>query len=118
MLLEFLILVLSFTVYPANAIWPFPPKRFSGNSLLKAGSMGVDNADRIVAFGDFNGDQLCVASRAERQAIMLRCLKVSICLPWDRTSRRCRSIPGVMVRADALVDVGMANHRTKTTMYL
>lgn len=80
--------------------------------------MGVDNADRIVAFGDFNGDQLCVASRAERQDIMLRCLKVSICLPWDRTSRRCRSIPGVMVRADALVDVGMANHRTKTTMYL
>lgn len=47
-------------VIPANAIWPFPPKRFSGNSLLKAGSMGVDGNDRVIAYGDFNGDQLCV----------------------------------------------------------
>ncbi|KAI0810948.1 hypothetical protein BC629DRAFT_1589690 [Irpex lacteus] len=44
-------------VLPANAIWPFPPKRFSGNSLLKAGSMGVDGNDRVIAYGDFNGDQ-------------------------------------------------------------
>ncbi|KAI0345064.1 integrin alpha N-terminal domain-containing protein [Trametopsis cervina] len=42
---------------PSNAIWPFPPKRFSGNSLLKAGSMGVNDNDRIIAYGDFNGDQ-------------------------------------------------------------
>ncbi|KAI0689777.1 hypothetical protein BC835DRAFT_1407738 [Cytidiella melzeri] len=40
-----------------KAIWPFPPKRFSGNSLLKAGSMGVGSGDRVMAYGDFNGDQ-------------------------------------------------------------
>ncbi|KAI0093714.1 hypothetical protein BDY19DRAFT_881949 [Irpex rosettiformis] len=44
-------------VLPTNAIWPFPPKRFSGNSLLKAGPMGVDGNDRVIAYGDFNGDQ-------------------------------------------------------------
>lgn len=41
-----------------HAIWPFPPKRFSGNSLLHAGTMNVDTDGRVVAFGDFNGDQL------------------------------------------------------------
>ncbi|KAF8162813.1 hypothetical protein B0H34DRAFT_295552 [Crassisporium funariophilum] len=40
------------------AIWPFPPKRFTGNSLIDAGSMGLNGDGRIVAFGDFNGDQL------------------------------------------------------------
>jgi len=40
------------------AIWPFPPKRFTGNSLIGAGSMGISDGERVVAFGDFNGDQL------------------------------------------------------------
>ncbi|PCH38397.1 integrin alpha N-terminal domain-containing protein [Wolfiporia cocos MD-104 SS10] len=44
-------------VVPAFAIWPFSPKRFSGNSLLSAGSLGIDGDESIVAFGDFNGDQ-------------------------------------------------------------
>lgn len=38
-------------------MWPFSPKRFSGNALLSAGSMGVDGDGGIIAFGDFNGDQ-------------------------------------------------------------
>ncbi|KAI0648361.1 hypothetical protein C8Q79DRAFT_906145 [Trametes meyenii] len=42
---------------PTSAIWPFPPKRFSGNALLSAGSMGVEADASVVAFGDFNGDQ-------------------------------------------------------------
>ncbi|TFK34872.1 hypothetical protein BDQ12DRAFT_688981 [Crucibulum laeve] len=42
---------------PVLAIWPFPPKRFTGNSLLDAGSMGLDGDGRVVAFGDFSGDQ-------------------------------------------------------------
>ncbi|KAI1783408.1 integrin alpha N-terminal domain-containing protein [Ganoderma leucocontextum] len=42
---------------PSFAIWPFPPKRFSGNALLSAGSMGVGSDVTVVAFGDFNGDQ-------------------------------------------------------------
>jgi integrin alpha FG-GAP repeat containing protein 1 len=41
----------------AQAMWPFPPKRFSGNSLVDAGSMGITVQGRVIAFGDFNGDQ-------------------------------------------------------------
>ena len=43
-------------VSPTLGIWPFSPKRFSGNSLIDAGSLGL-TAERAVAFGDFNGDQ-------------------------------------------------------------
>ncbi|KAI6036999.1 hypothetical protein BKA83DRAFT_687075 [Pisolithus microcarpus] len=42
---------------PAVSIWPFSPKRFSKSSLIQAGSLGLDDGGRIVAFGDFNGDQ-------------------------------------------------------------
>jgi hypothetical protein len=55
-------LLLSFALFlsPAYAIWPFPPKRFTGNALIDAGSMGLGGAGRVIAFGDFNGDQLSV----------------------------------------------------------
>ncbi|KAF8188320.1 hypothetical protein BJ912DRAFT_1031903 [Pholiota molesta] len=43
---------------PGAAIWPFPPKRFTGSSLINAGSLGLSGDGRVVAFGDFNGDQL------------------------------------------------------------
>jgi hypothetical protein len=39
------------------AWWPFPPKRFTGNGLLSAGPLGLDNDERVIAFGDFNNDQ-------------------------------------------------------------
>lgn len=42
----------------AVSFWPFPPKRFTGNSLLEAGSLGLGEDQRVLAFGDFNGDQL------------------------------------------------------------
>ncbi|TBU24831.1 integrin alpha N-terminal domain-containing protein [Dichomitus squalens] len=42
---------------PSSAIWPFPPKRFSGNGLLTAGPMGVEPDMTVIAFADFNGDQ-------------------------------------------------------------
>lgn len=45
---------------PAVAVWPFPPKRFTGNSLIDAGTMGLNGDGLVVAFGDFNGDQLYV----------------------------------------------------------
>ncbi|KAI0029329.1 hypothetical protein K488DRAFT_56617 [Vararia minispora EC-137] len=54
MLVIFLVCAL-FASSPVSAIWPFPPKRFSKNALLSAGSLGVEG--RVVAFGDFNGDQ-------------------------------------------------------------
>ncbi|KAF8968304.1 hypothetical protein BDZ97DRAFT_1655046 [Flammula alnicola] len=52
------IFVLTGLFSPGLAIWPFPPKRFTGNSLIDAGSMGLSGDGRVVAFGDFNGDQL------------------------------------------------------------
>ncbi|KAI6111062.1 hypothetical protein F5141DRAFT_1112303 [Pisolithus sp. B1] len=42
---------------PVLSIWPFSPKRFSKSSLIQAGSLGLDDGGRVVAFGDFNGDQ-------------------------------------------------------------
>ncbi|KIJ17167.1 hypothetical protein PAXINDRAFT_98236 [Paxillus involutus ATCC 200175] len=44
-------------ISPVSSIWPFSPKRFTKNSLMQTGSMGLADGDRIVAFGDFNGDQ-------------------------------------------------------------
>ncbi|THU96321.1 integrin alpha N-terminal domain-containing protein [Dendrothele bispora CBS 962.96] len=39
------------------AIWPFAPKRISGKGLVSAGAMGLTGSDRVIAYGDFNGDQ-------------------------------------------------------------
>ncbi|KAF7294648.1 hypothetical protein MIND_01001600 [Mycena indigotica] len=50
-------LLLPYLAQSVLAIWPFPPKRFSGNTLVDAGSMGINVDGRIVAFGDFDGDQ-------------------------------------------------------------
>ena len=59
--LLFLIFSAALFAAPTTALWPFPPKRFSGNSLIGAGSLGLDDGDgRVIAFGDFNGDHLCV----------------------------------------------------------
>lgn len=42
---------------PTTALWPFPPQRFSGSSLVGAGSLGLDDGDgRVIAFGDFDSD--------------------------------------------------------------
>jgi integrin alpha FG-GAP repeat containing protein 1 len=51
-------LALLCAIAPAAAIWPFPPKHFKENSFVDAGLVGLDPDGRIVAFGDFNGDQL------------------------------------------------------------
>ncbi|KAF9009509.1 hypothetical protein BDQ17DRAFT_1348231 [Cyathus striatus] len=61
-------------VSPTNAIWPFPPKRFSGNSLIDAGSMGLTGDGRVVAYGDFNGDQFLdvLTLAADQQTLSVR----------------------------------------------
>lgn len=53
-------LVLSIALQYASAfdLWPFKPKRLSGTALVDAGSLGLGNDEQVVAFGDFNGDQL------------------------------------------------------------
>ncbi|KAG8786607.1 hypothetical protein FRC20_011034 [Serendipita sp. 405] len=40
-----------------EALWPFPSKRFTANAFVDAQTLGLDDAGRIVAFGDFDGDQ-------------------------------------------------------------
>ncbi|KAF8487633.1 hypothetical protein JB92DRAFT_2759088 [Gautieria morchelliformis] len=40
-----------------KAMWPFAPKRFTSNSLIGAGALGLSDSGRVVAFGDLNGDQ-------------------------------------------------------------
>ena len=57
-LIAFYLLAILCLITPTIAIWPFPPKRFRGNSLIDAGAMGLSGDGRVVAFGDFNGDQL------------------------------------------------------------
>ena len=47
-------------IHVALAVWPFPTKRFTGNTFLEAGSLGLGDG-RVAAFGDFNGDQLYVS---------------------------------------------------------
>ncbi|KAF8590510.1 hypothetical protein K439DRAFT_1381934 [Ramaria rubella] len=49
--------VLIFRPHFVTAIWPFSPKRFTTNSLIGTGSLGLADNDRVVAFGDLNGDQ-------------------------------------------------------------
>jgi len=47
---------------PAFTFLFFSSKRFKGNSLINAGALGLDElSGRIIAFGDFDGDQLCGA---------------------------------------------------------
>jgi len=61
--LSFILFITSLALFvaPTTALWPFPPKRFSGNALVPAGTLGLDDGDgRVIAFGDFNGDHLCV----------------------------------------------------------
>lgn len=56
---------------PTTALWPFPPKRFSGNSLIGTGSLGLDDGDgSVIAFGDFNGDHLYVPTPRHVQKIV------------------------------------------------
>lgn len=55
-----LVLLLAFDYANAFDLWPFKPKRFSGTALVGAGSLGLSDNERILAFGDFNGDQLYI----------------------------------------------------------
>lgn len=53
-----------------RAVWPFPSKRFTANAFVDAQSLGLDDplASRIIAFGDFDGDQLYVVASVALRA--------------------------------------------------
>ena len=80
-------------------MWPFPPKRFKGNALLSAGSLGLDTDGRVAALGDFNGDQLYVcfehfqdyAHGVEHESLAL------IWFPSDQIKKHSLSTSGITV---------------------
>ncbi|EIN08003.1 hypothetical protein PUNSTDRAFT_121158 [Punctularia strigosozonata HHB-11173 SS5] len=52
--------------------WPFTTQRFKGNALLEAGTLGLASDVRVIAFGDFNGDQfLDVLALGENQQTLM-----------------------------------------------
>ena len=83
-------------ISPAFAIWPFPAKRFTGNSLVDAGSLGLNGDGRVVALGDFDGDQLYILSFCSYR--IAESLEVWMSSFWVLTSKHCRSIIGNTVR--------------------
>ncbi|KAG8833578.1 hypothetical protein FRC17_010402 [Serendipita sp. 399] len=55
--LAILSLLSTSTIPSTRALWPFPSKRFTANAFVDAQTLGLDDAGRVVAFGDFDGDQ-------------------------------------------------------------
>ncbi|KAH7099716.1 hypothetical protein BKA62DRAFT_709222 [Auriculariales sp. MPI-PUGE-AT-0066] len=53
-------LLVSLLLSPSSVLsfWPFTAKRFTQSGLIDAGALGIADEGRIVAFGDFNADQL------------------------------------------------------------
>lgn len=49
------------SLHPAQAVWPFKQNRFAAEALIDAGALGLDGVTgRVVAYGDWNGDQKSV----------------------------------------------------------
>jgi hypothetical protein len=86
-----------------SAMWPFPPKRFKGNALLGAGSLGLDTDGRVIALGDFNGDQLCVSLRTSYVLFVFKIgLPASIWFLSGPINERSPSTSGITVRITTL----------------
>jgi len=52
-----LVLALTAEVLGVGAMWPFSEQRAAEESLVDAGSLGIEGTGRVVAVGDWNGDQ-------------------------------------------------------------
>ena len=52
-------------VHPASAYWPFQERNFNAEAFVDAGSLGVNSTGRVVAVGDWDGDQKYVLRRWE-----------------------------------------------------
>ncbi|KAF8263408.1 hypothetical protein EI94DRAFT_1740946 [Lactarius quietus] len=114
---------------PTTALWPFPPKRFSGNALIGAGSLGLDDGDgRVIAFGDFNGDHfmdvLTLASDQHTLSVYLWSHSIQLFLPslcfFRHPERIYNVVPGDYThdgRLDLLVMSQSASPRLSLTIY-
>jgi hypothetical protein len=66
--------------------WPFSSKRFTANAFVDAGTLGLEDAGRIVAFGDFDGNQLSVTTYSSNQTLTIQLpLQSRRRDPWIRT---------------------------------
>ncbi len=53
--------LISSVLLETHAIWPFPSETFTvADTLTDGGALGLGDDDRVIALGDFNGDQLCI----------------------------------------------------------
>jgi hypothetical protein len=105
--LSYLFFLISLALFaaPTTALWPFPPKRFSHNALVSAGTLGLDDGDsRVIAFGDFDGDHLCafpfllhITVRMQVQSNANRQLLVWTLSHWPQTNAPSPSTSGIMV---------------------
>ena len=102
--LLFFIVSLALFAAPTTALWPFPPKRFSSNALVPAGTLGLDGDDRVIAFGDFDGDHLYASpfllyittSKQVQSSANWRLLAWTLS-PWPRTNTHSPSTSGITV---------------------
>ncbi|KAK4688706.1 integrin alpha FG-GAP repeat containing protein 1, partial [Tremellales sp. Uapishka_1] len=64
------VVVLLLTSTSTYALWPFKQKRFTAEAFINAGPLGLEDLDgRVVAVGDWNGDQhsdLITVSKSEK----------------------------------------------------
>lgn len=51
------VLALTAEVLGVRASWLFNEKRYNEEALIDAGPLGVEEVGRVVAVGDWNGDQ-------------------------------------------------------------
>lgn len=66
--LAVLTLVYETTGASASLLWPFREKRFKAEKLIDAGPLGLEGVQgRVVALGDWNGDQQCVSGALSRR---------------------------------------------------
>lgn len=92
-----LVLALTAEVIGVGALWPFRETRTTEEALVDSGPLGIEATGRVVAIGDWNGDQqyvsgldvLRLALRASADLITLSpdSKNVQIHL-WDRSKAR------------------------------
>lgn len=64
------VLALTAEVLGVGASWPFGQKRYTEEALIDAGSLGVEGVGRVVAVGDWNGDQQYVETRSDHERVV------------------------------------------------
>ena len=77
------VLALTAEVLGVGASWGFSQKRYTEEALVDAGSLGVEGVGRVVAVGDWNGDQQYVAR------LLADVLSSDLTKPIEPTCSRC-----------------------------